>query len=112
YGGDELDRTNARARELSMRGDTRHLIAVFHGSFLSQLGRNVPAATPIGEELLRFGREHGDLTAQMMAHRMLGIGFWHLGRPISSRAHMEQAGARFDPARPRASASGICERRG
>jgi class 3 adenylate cyclase/predicted ATPase len=97
YGGDELHRTNARARELSMRGDTRHLIVVFHGSFLSQLGRNVPGATPIGEELLRFGRERGDTTAQMMAHRMLGIGFWHLGRPISSRAHVEQALALYEP---------------
>jgi class 3 adenylate cyclase len=112
YGGDELHRTNARARELSMRGDTRHLVAVFHGSFLSQLGRNVPAATPIGEELLRFGRERGDATAQMMAHRMLGIGFWHLGRPISSRAHVEQALALYDPIRHRAMQSDIADARG
>src|SRR5262249_10017978 len=112
YGGDELHRTNARARELSMRGDPRHLIAVFHGSFLSQLGRNVPAATPIGEELLRFGGERGATTAQMMAHRMLGIGSWHLGRPVSSRAHMEQALALYDPIRHRAMQSDIADARG
>jgi hypothetical protein len=112
YGGDELHRTNARARELSMRGDTRHLIVVFHGSFLSQLGRHIPEATPIGEELLRLGRERGDTTAQMMAHRMLAIGSWHLGRPTSCRAHVEQALALYDPSRHRAMQSDIADARG
>jgi class 3 adenylate cyclase/tetratricopeptide (TPR) repeat protein len=112
YGGDELHQTNARARELSMRGDTRHLIAVFHGSFLSQLGRNVPAAPPIGEELLRLGRERGDIAAQIVAHRMMGIGFWHLGRPISCRAHLEQALALYDPTRHRSMQSDIAAARG
>jgi hypothetical protein len=112
YGGDELHQTNARARELSMRGDSRHLIAVFHGSFMSQLGRNVPAAPPIGEGLLRFGRERGDISAQMMAHRMIGIGYWHLGRPISCRAHLQQALALYDPIRHRAMQSVVAEARG
>jgi class 3 adenylate cyclase len=112
YGGDELHRTNARARELSTRGDTRHLIAVFQGSFMSQLGRSVPAAPRIGEELLRLARERSDTTAQMMAHRMLGIGFWHLGRPTSCRAHLEQAVALYDPTRNRSMQSDIAEARG
>jgi DNA-binding winged helix-turn-helix (wHTH) protein len=112
YGGDELHQTNARARELSMRGDTRHLIPVFHGSFMSQLGRYVPAAPPIGEELLRIGRELGDTTAQMMAHRMIGMGSWHIGRPLSCRAHLEQALALYDPTRHRSMQSDIAAARG
>jgi tetratricopeptide (TPR) repeat protein len=112
YGGDELHHTNARARELSMRGDTRHLIAVFHGSFLSQLGRHVPTAPPIGEELLRFGRERGDATVEMMAHSMLGRGFWHLGRPLAGRAHIERALALYDPGRHRSMPSDVADVRG
>jgi tetratricopeptide (TPR) repeat protein len=114
-GGQELGRTFARARELLVSlSNTPHLVIVFYGSFLFQLGRDVGAAHQIGKELLRLGRGRRDSTARMMAHRMIGQSYWHLGEQASARPNLERALGLYDPSRHRSmspeisTTSGIC----
>ena len=58
-------------------------------------------AHEIASELLRRGREQGNVTAQLIGHRMVGSALCQYGRFAESRDAFEAALALYDPVRDR-----------
>ncbi|WP_418160169.1 AAA family ATPase [Benzoatithermus flavus] len=99
----EAGRANARALELCDRiGATAQLWPVLYGQWVFHAVRaEHAAARALGEELLRRAREHRDVPATVVAHRILGSGAFWRGEPVTAHEHLERALALYDPSQHR-----------
>jgi predicted ATPase/class 3 adenylate cyclase len=106
FAAPETDRAYARARELcSELGDNSELLPALYGQSVVHLVRGeLTAALELARELLRVAGEHGDATARVTGHRMIGSVLCQLGRFVESRENFEAALVLYDPVRDRTSA--------
>jgi class 3 adenylate cyclase/predicted ATPase len=90
----------ARARALCERlGRPPEIVPVLYGQCVYHLVKGpLRLAREIAADLLQRGEDGADVPITMMGHRLSGSTCFHLGEFLASRAHLEQALARFDPA--------------
>jgi predicted ATPase len=93
--------TYARARALCDRLDRPpEIVPVLYGQCVYHLIRGqLSPARKIAADLLQRGEDGADAAITVMGHRLSGVACFYLGELLASRAHLEQALARFDPAR-------------
>jgi class 3 adenylate cyclase/predicted ATPase len=89
-----------RARTLCEQlGRPPEIMQVLYGQYLNHLYRGpLRLAREIAAELLQRGEDGADAAITMMGHRLSGLPCFYFGEFLASRAHLEQALARFDPA--------------
>ena len=100
YAAPTVGETYARARALCERLDRPpEIVPVLYGQCLNHLINGpLPLAREIAADLLQRGEDGADVPITMMGHRVSGLTCFFLGEFLASRAHLEQALARFDPA--------------
>jgi class 3 adenylate cyclase/predicted ATPase len=95
----ETGRAYARARELWERlGSPSELVGIpygesFHLAFVGQLDR----AQDVAQDLLRLSSHRNDSTGLVLGHYSAGRNLLFAGRFASSRSHLEEAIALYDP---------------
>jgi predicted ATPase len=106
FAAPETGRAYARASELCRElGDVPEFFPALYGRFIVHFQRaELAAAHEAAEELLRAAEDRGDDAARVTGHRIVGSALYHLGRLAESRAHLEEALARYEPGRDRGSA--------
>jgi predicted ATPase len=92
--------TYTRARALCERLDRPpEIVPVLYGQWLHHLVKGpLRLARVIAADLLQRGEDGADVVITVMGHRLSGLTYFYLGELLASRAHLEQALARFDPA--------------
>jgi predicted ATPase len=101
YAAPAVGETYARARALCEQLDRPpEIVPVLFGQFLHHLVKGpLRLAREIAAELLQRGEDGAVVAITVLGHRLSGQACFHLGEFSASRAHLEQALARFDPAR-------------
>jgi class 3 adenylate cyclase/predicted ATPase len=95
----DTGRAYARARELWERlGSPSELVGIpygesFHLAFVGQLDR----AQDVAQDLLRLSSHRNDSTGLVLGHYSAGRNLLFAGRFASSRSHLEEAIALYDP---------------
>ena len=100
YAAPAVGETYARARALCERLDRpREIVPVLHGQVIYHLVKGrLRLAREIAVDLLQRGEDGATEAITAMGHRLSGLVRFYLGEFVVSRAHLEQALARFDPA--------------
>jgi predicted ATPase len=100
YAAPAVGEIYARARALCEQlGRPPEIVPVLYGQCLNHLVKGpLPLAREIAADLLQRGKDGADVPITMMGHRLSGSACFYLGEFVTSRAHLEQALARFDPA--------------
>ena len=95
-----MGETYARARALCEQLDRPpEIVPVLYGQFVYHLVKGpLRLAREIAADLLQRGEDGADPAITATAHRFSAMTCFHLGEFLASRAHLEQALARFDPA--------------
>jgi class 3 adenylate cyclase/predicted ATPase len=93
-----VGKTYARARALCEQLDRpAEIVPVLYGQFVHHLLRGpLRLAREIAADLLQRGEDGADAAITAMGHRLSGSACFYLGEFLASRAHLEQALARFD----------------
>jgi predicted ATPase len=96
----KVGETYARARALCEQlGRPPEIVPVLYGQFVYHLQKGpLRLAREIAADLLQWGKDGADTAITAMGHRLSGSACFYLGEFVISRAHLEQALARFDPA--------------
>jgi class 3 adenylate cyclase/predicted ATPase len=99
YAASAVEKTYAQARELCQQmGDTTQLFPVLWGLWNVYATRaELHTARELGGQILTLAQGIQDPARLMLAHRLLGDTFYHLGELLPTRAHLEQALALYDP---------------
>jgi predicted ATPase len=89
----------ARARELwEQLGSPPEFLRVAYGQSLYHVFRaELDRAQRLDEDLLRLSRQRNDSAGLILGHYSSGRNVWALGRFASSRSHLEEALALYDP---------------
>jgi class 3 adenylate cyclase/predicted ATPase len=100
YAAPAVGETYARARALCEQLDRPpEILPVLYGQFVYHLTKGpVQLAREIAADLLQRGKDGTDVTMTVIGHRFSGLAGFHLGEFLTSRAHLEQALTRIDPA--------------
>jgi predicted ATPase len=100
YAAPAVGETYARARALCEQLDRPpEIVPVLYGQWVHHLIKGpLRLARVIAADLLQRGEDSADVVITQMGHRLSGIACYYLGELLASRAHLEQALARFDPA--------------
>jgi predicted ATPase len=100
YAAPAVGETYARARALCEQLDRPpEIVPVLYGQFVYHLFRGpLSLARALAADLLQRGEDGADAAITATGHRLNGAACFHLGEFLASRAHLEQALARFDPA--------------
>jgi tetratricopeptide (TPR) repeat protein len=100
YAAPAVGETYTRARALCEQlGRPPEIMPVLHGQFVYYLTKGpLRLAQEIAADLLQRGEDGADAAITVLGHRMSGQACFYLGEFLASRAHLEQALARFDPA--------------
>jgi predicted ATPase len=106
YAAPEVERVYTRARELCLQmGQTPQLIPMLQGicSFYIVRGQ-LQTARELGEQLLELAQSAQNPADVLRAHLVLGSTLFFLGEFASTREHLEQGLALYDPQKPRSPA--------
>jgi predicted ATPase len=100
YAAPAVGETYALARVLCEQLDRPpEIVPVLYGQFVHHLIKGpLRLARTLAAELLQQGEDGADAAITVMGHRLSGLTYFHLGELLASRAHLEQALIRFDPA--------------
>src|SRR5262249_21895404 len=100
YGAPAVGETYARARTLcELLARPPQMVPVLCGQYVYHLiTGQLQLAQTIAADLLKRGEEEADAAITNLGHRISGAISFYLGELLTSRAHLEQALARFDPA--------------
>ena len=103
FAAPETGQAYARAHEICLEiGNVPELFPVLYGRSVFHFQRGeLREAHEIARELLRLGREQGNVAAQLIGHRMVGSALCQYGRFAESRDAFEAALALYDPVRDR-----------
>src|SRR5215472_9444661 len=98
YAAPAVGETYARARTLCEQLDRPpEILPVLYGQFVYHLVKGpLRLAREIAADLLQRGEDGADAAITATAHRFSAMTCFHLGEFLASRAHLEQALARFD----------------
>ena len=98
YAAPAVGETYARARALCEELDRPpEIVPVLYGQYVYHLFRGpLRLARALAADFLRRGEEGADAAMTVMGHRLSGVTCFCLGELLVSRAHLEQALARFD----------------
>jgi predicted ATPase len=98
FGAAEVERTYARARELSEElGEPIELFQALWGLWLYTVGRGrYEKARPFAEELLAVAERLGDRTLLLQAHHAMLPSTVYTGEPEATRRHGEKGLALYD----------------
>jgi class 3 adenylate cyclase/predicted ATPase len=104
FGAPEVAHAYARARELCQRlGDTPQLFAVLRGLWeFYELRADAQTGRELAEQLLRLAERSRDRTLLVVAHDVMQDTCLWLGEYATTRSHMEQGLALYDPEQHRA----------
>ena len=107
YAAPEVEHAYARARELCQHmGDTPQLFPVLRGLAEFYIVRGeLQTACTLGEQLLSQAQSVQHPTLLLGAHTVLGVTLFYIGEFASSRTHLAQGMAHYDPQQHRAHAS-------
>ncbi|MHC5034943.1 MAG: AAA family ATPase, partial [Planctomycetota bacterium] len=99
YGAPEMERTFTRALELCEQiGETSQIFPVMYGRFaFHQVKGQVAKSYELAKEYLRLAQGQDSDYLVMLGHRLLGQSLFHVGEPASTRIHLEQTIALYDP---------------
>jgi class 3 adenylate cyclase/predicted ATPase len=99
YAAPETGRAYARARELwEQLGSPTEFLQVPYGQSNYHMGRGeLDLARRLDEDLLRLSRERNDSAGLVLGHLSSGRNLMLAGRFGSSRSHLEEAIAHYDP---------------
>ena len=100
YTAAEVEQTYTRARELCLQvGEPLQTAQVLFGLFVFNVVRGKhTAARALGEQFLDVAHRQQDATLSLVAHTLLGGTLLRLGEFAPAQAHLDQAGAFYDPA--------------
>ena len=103
FAAPETGQAYARAHEICLEiGNVPELFPALYGRSVFHFQRGeLRQAHEIASELLRTGREQGNVAAQLIGHRMIGSALCQYGRFEESRDVFETALALYDPVRDR-----------
>ena len=103
FAASETGQAYARAHEICLEiGNVPELFPVLYGRSVFHFQRGeLREAHEIASELLRQGREQGNVPAQLTGYRMVGSALCQYGRFAESRDAFEAALALYDPVRDR-----------
>jgi class 3 adenylate cyclase/predicted ATPase len=103
YAAPEVAMVYTRARELCQQlGETPQLFRVLSGLFAFHFVRGEhERARELGEQLLHIAQVTQNPARLLGAYQALGLTLFHLGELVSSRAHLEQGIALYDPQKHR-----------
>jgi class 3 adenylate cyclase/predicted ATPase len=98
FGGLEVEKTYARARELCQQLDeTPQLFWVLGGLWQFYIVQaEYQTARELGKQLLSLAQREQDLALLLSAHRALGEPLLYLGELVPARAHLEQCITLYD----------------
>ena len=99
YAAPETGQAYARARELwEQLGSPVGFLQISYGQSRYHVGRGeLDLALRLDEDLLRLSRQRNDSAGLVLAHNALGRNLLLAGRFASSRSHLEEALALYDP---------------
>jgi class 3 adenylate cyclase/predicted ATPase len=99
YGAAEVEHTYTRAQELCLQvGEPLQVSQVLFGLWAFYAARgNLKAALALGEQFLTVAHRQPDSTLSLVAHAVLGMTLHWLGEFAPAQAHLDQAGAFYDP---------------
>jgi class 3 adenylate cyclase/predicted ATPase len=99
YAAPETGAAFARARELwELLGSPSEFLRIPFGQSLYHLYRGkLDLALRLDEDLLRLSRERDDSYGLVLGHHSLGRDLFFVGRFTSSRSHLEEGPALYDP---------------
>jgi predicted ATPase len=99
YAAPAVGETYTRARALCEQlGRPPEIVPVLYGQFVYYHTKGpLRLARTLAADLLQRGEDGADAVMTVMGHRASGVSCFYLGEFLASRAHMEQALARFDP---------------
>jgi predicted ATPase len=100
YAAPAVGETYARARALCERLDRPpEIVPVLYGQYVYHLLRGpLRLAREIAADFLKRGEDGAGVAMTVIGHRLSGLTCFYLGELSASRAHLEQALARTDPA--------------
>jgi predicted ATPase len=100
YAASAVGETYARARALCEQlGRPPEIMAVLYGQYVYHLLRGqLSLARGLAADFRKQGEDGADVGMMGMGHRLSGLPCFYFGEFLASRAHLEQALARFDPA--------------
>jgi tetratricopeptide (TPR) repeat protein len=99
YAASETGQVFARARELweQMGSPSEFLRVPFGQCRYHAFGGELDLALRLDEDLLRLSRQRNDSAGLVLSHTSSGNNLWFVGRFASSRWHLEEAIALYDP---------------
>src|SRR4029450_3090885 len=97
-----VERTGTRARELCLQlGESPQLFPVLFRLWAFYINRwQLQAVPELAEPLLPLAQSANDRYFLALAHTALGMTLFYPGEFTSSRTHLEQALAMYDPQQP------------
>jgi len=98
YAGSAVGETYSRARVLCEQLDRPpQIVPVIYGQWVYYLLKGpMSVARELAEELFHLGEDTGNAAVTFMGHATMGSTSFQLGELLTSRAHLEEALARFD----------------
>jgi predicted ATPase len=99
YGAAEVEQAYTRAQELCLQvGEPLQVAQVLFGRWVFNAVRgHLTAALAFGEQLLTVADRQQDSALSLMAHGMVGLILLWRGEFAPAQAHLDQAGACYDP---------------
>jgi class 3 adenylate cyclase/predicted ATPase len=99
YAAAEVGQCYTRAQELCLQvGDPLQVAQVLFGLFaFNVVGGNHTASLALGEQFLTVAHRLQDSTLSLVAHTVVGTTLLWLGKFTPAQAHLDQAGAFYDP---------------
>ena len=99
YAAPETGRAYARARELweQLGSPSEFLQVPFGQSVYHSVRGELDLAQRLAEDLLRLSRQRNDFSGLVLGHASSGRNLMFVGRFASSRSHLEEALALYDP---------------
>jgi class 3 adenylate cyclase/predicted ATPase len=99
YAAPETGQVFARARELweQLGSPSEFLRVPFGQCRYHAFGGELDLALRFDEDLLRLSRQRNDAAGLVLGHTSSGNNLWFVGRFASSRSHLEEALALYDP---------------
>ncbi|HEV8716465.1 MAG TPA: adenylate/guanylate cyclase domain-containing protein [Candidatus Binatia bacterium] len=95
----EVEQTYTRAQELCLQvGEPLQVAQVVYGRWVFNATRgNLTASLAVGEQFLPIAHRQPDSTLPLVVHAVVGGTLRMLGEFAPAQAHLEQAGAFYDP---------------
>ena len=99
YTAAEMEKTYTRARELCLQvGEPLQIAQALFGMYLFNVVRgNHTTARALGEQFLEVAHRQQDATLSLVVHVVVGISLLWRGEFAPAQAHLDQAGALYDP---------------